>query len=144
MGELGINLPGLLTQLISFSILAFLLYKLLYGPIVNMLDQRAKKIKTGLESADNAVKAAASSAVKVEEELAKAKKQARAMFAYSTESVSNLGFWYGFAEILDEYTWFTNYLDRLDAVTASDVQRVAQDVLAKSNRTVGHYIPTAA
>jgi len=79
-----------------------------------------------------------------EEELGKAKKQARAMFAYSAESVSNLGFWYGFAEILDEYKWFTNYLDRLDAVTASDVQRVAQDVLAKSNRTVGHYIPTAA
>ncbi|MDP7544833.1 MAG: hypothetical protein QGG31_03595, partial [Anaerolineales bacterium] len=76
-----------------------------------------------------------------EEELAKAKKQARAMFAYSAESVSNLGFWYGFAEILDEYTWFTTYLDRLDAVTAADVQRVAQLVLTAANRTVGHYIP---
>ena len=32
-------------------------------------------------------------------ELAKAAKQAKAVFAYSAESVSNLGFWYGFAEI---------------------------------------------
>ncbi len=79
-----------------------------------------------------------------EDELAKAKKQARAMFAYSAESVSNLGFWYGFAEILDEYTWFTNYLDQLNAVTAADVQRVSQNVLATSNRTVGHYIPAGA
>ena len=77
------------------------------------------------------------------EEMEKAKKQARAMFAYSAESVSNLGFWYGFAEILDQYTWFTNYLDRLNAVTATDVQRVAQNVLTNSNRTVGHYIPRA-
>ena len=77
------------------------------------------------------------------QEMEKAKKQARAMFAYSAESVSNLGFWYGFAEILDQYTWFTNYLDRLNAVTATDVQRVAQNVLANSNRTVGHYNPRA-
>ncbi len=77
-----------------------------------------------------------------DDELAKAKKQARAMFAYSAESVSNLGFWYGFAEILDEYTWFTDYLERLDAVTATDVHRVAQLVLTAANRTVGHYIPS--
>jgi zinc protease len=77
------------------------------------------------------------------QEMEKAKKQARAMFAYSAESVSNLGFWYGFAEILDQYTWFTNYLNRLNAVTATDVQRVAQNVLANSNRTVGHYNPRA-
>jgi zinc protease len=79
-----------------------------------------------------------------EEELAKAKKHARAMFAYSAESVSNLGFWYGFAEILDEYTWFTDYLEHLEAVTTEDVQRVARNFLVKSNRTVGHYIPTTA
>ena len=76
-----------------------------------------------------------------EEELSKAKKQARAMFAYSSESVTNLGFWYGFAEILDDYTWFTKYIDKLEAVTSSDVHRVAQKILIPSNRTTGHYIP---
>lgn len=86
MGELGINLPGLLTQLISFSILAFLLYKLLYGPIVNMLDQRAKKIKSGLESADDARKAAADSAVKVEEELAKAHQQGQDLISEARDA----------------------------------------------------------
>ena len=65
------------------------------------------------------------------------------MFSYSAESVTNLGFWYGFAEILDNYTWFTNYLDKLEAVTASDVHRVAQNVLRPNNRTTGHYIPNS-
>jgi len=76
-----------------------------------------------------------------EAELAKAIKQAQAMFAFSAESVSNLGFWYGFAEILDTYEWFENYIERLSAVTVADVQRVAQKVLARSNRTVGWYQP---
>lgn len=76
-----------------------------------------------------------------DDELTKAIKQAKAMFAYSAESVSNLGFWYGFAEILADYTWFTEYIERLSAVTIQDVQRVARKYLAKSNRTVGHYVP---
>ena len=43
MGELGINLPGLITQLISFSILLFLISKFLYKPVVKLLDERAEK-----------------------------------------------------------------------------------------------------
>jgi len=76
-----------------------------------------------------------------EAELFKAIKQAKAMFAYSAESVTNQGFYLGFTEIFDTYKWFENYLDRLAAVTVADVQRVAQKYLAKSNRTVGHFIP---
>ncbi|MBI3244339.1 MAG: insulinase family protein [Chloroflexi bacterium] len=76
-----------------------------------------------------------------EAELAKAIKQAKAMFAFSAESVTNLGFWYGFAEILDTYEWFENYLERLTQVTVADVHRVAQKYLTRSNRTVGWYQP---
>ena len=75
------------------------------------------------------------------EELAKALKQARAMFAFGAESVTNQAFWLGFTEIFDTHQWFENYLDRLAAVTAADVQRVAQQYFTKTNRTVGHFIP---
>ncbi len=75
------------------------------------------------------------------DELFKALKQARAMFAFGAESVSNQGFWLGFTEIFDSYKWFEAYLDRLAAVTAEDVQRVAQAYLARSNRTVGYFVP---
>ena len=75
------------------------------------------------------------------DELNKAVKQAKALFSYSSESVSNLGFWYGFSENLVDSEWFGNYIPRLSAVTTSEVQSIANKVFAKSNRTVGHYIP---
>jgi zinc protease len=76
-----------------------------------------------------------------EAEVAKAIKQAKAQFAYGSESVTNQGFWYGFSEIFADYTWFESYLDRLAAVKVDDVQRVAKTYLTKSNRTVGWYVP---
>ena len=77
-------------------------------------------------------------------ELNKAIKQAKAMFAYSSESVSNLGFWYGFAETLIDHSWFSNYMQFLTRVTQDDVHRVAQKVLEQSNRTIGYYISNAS
>ncbi|MEA1976658.1 MAG: pitrilysin family protein, partial [Chloroflexota bacterium] len=48
-----------------------------------------------------------------EEELSKAIKQARALFAYSSESISNQGFWLGFTEMFADGSWYESYLDRL-------------------------------
>ena len=76
-----------------------------------------------------------------EEEVAKAIKQARAQFAYGSESVTNQGYWYGFSEVFADYGWFESYLDRLAAVTVDDVKRVAQAYLTRGNRTVGWYVP---
>lgn len=75
------------------------------------------------------------------EELSKAIKQAKAQFAYGSESVTNQGFWYGWSEVFADYRWFETYLDRLAAVTMEDVQRVAKKYLRRSNRVVGHYLP---
>jgi zinc protease len=77
-------------------------------------------------------------------ELAKAVKQARALFAYDTESVTRQACWIGYTEIFSNYAWFNNYLDRLAAVTPEDVQRVAQKYLVKTNRTVGVFTPESS
>src|SRR5690349_13971398 len=60
------------------------------------------------------------------EEIARAIKQARALFAYGSENITNQGFWLGYAEMFADYNWFETYLDKLSAVTARDVQRVAR------------------
>jgi len=73
-------------------------------------------------------------------ELEKAQRQARALFAYSSESTTNQAFWLGFSEIFADYGWFMRYLDNLAAVTADDVQRVAQTYLRPQNRTTGWYL----
>jgi zinc protease len=75
------------------------------------------------------------------EELERALKQARAIFAYGSESISNIAFWMGFSEMFDSVDWFITYVDRLAAITPQDVQRVAQSSLRPQNRTLGVYLP---
>jgi zinc protease len=73
------------------------------------------------------------------QELAKAIKQAQALFAYSSESVTNQAFWMGFSEMFAGLDWFDTYLDRLAQVTPAQVREVAQRYLRRSNRVVGIY-----
>ena len=75
-------------------------------------------------------------------ELNKALKQAKAQLAYSSESVTNQALWFGFAETLGDYTWFTSFMDQLNRITIEDVRRVAAQYLARRNCTVGWYVPT--
>ncbi len=76
------------------------------------------------------------------EEVARAIKQAKALFAYGTENISNQAYWLGLAEMFATYDWFTSYLDRLEQVGPEDVLRVAQTYLPPERRVVGAYIPT--
>jgi zinc protease len=75
-------------------------------------------------------------------EITRAIKQARAIFAYGSESITNQGFWMGYAEMFADYNWFLTYLDRLSAVTPADVQRVAREYFCPQSRVVGTYVPT--
>ena len=71
MGELfeglGINIPNLIAQIVSFGALFGLLYIVAYKPILRMLDARSQKVKESMEQAEQ-VKAQAASA---EDELKK-------------------------------------------------------------------------
>jgi zinc protease len=76
------------------------------------------------------------------DELERAVKQARALFAYGSESITNQAFWLGFAEMFASYDWFNNYLENLAGVTPDEVQRVARAYLRPQNRVLGVYLPT--
>lgn len=78
------------------------------------------------------------------EDIQRAIKQARAMFAYGSENITNQAFWLGYAEVFATYSWFTTYMDRLQAVTREDIQRVARDYLRPEQRVVGVYLPTGS
>jgi zinc protease len=74
-------------------------------------------------------------------ELAKVSKQVRAQVAYGGESVTNQALQLGMWEVLDSHRRVETLLDELAAVTAEDVQRVAQQYLTERRRTAGHFIP---
>jgi zinc protease len=76
------------------------------------------------------------------DEIARAIKQTRAIFAYGNENITNQAFWLGYSEMFASYDWFVHYIDRLMAVTPEDVMRIAQVYLSNDRRVVGVYVPT--
>jgi zinc protease len=78
------------------------------------------------------------------EEISRAIKQARALFAYHSENITSQAAWLGHAEMFANYDWFLTYLDNLSKVTPADIQNAAQKYLRSQNRVVGTYIPNGA
>jgi zinc protease len=75
-------------------------------------------------------------------ELDKALKRAKAQFVMAGESITGQTQLLGVAEaVVGDYGWFERVLDRLNAVTLDDIERVRCDYLQKRSRTVGWYEP---
>ena len=85
MEALGINLPGLLTHLISFVILVGLLSYLLYKPLIRVLDQRSDRIRDSLEASQRAQEEAAKSREEMQEQLESARAEGQQMIAQARE-----------------------------------------------------------
>jgi len=77
------------------------------------------------------------------EEIARAIKQAKALFAYGSESITNQAFWMGYAAIFADHTWFDNFIENLESVTAESVMKAARKYLQGDERVIGIYRPTA-
>jgi F-type H+-transporting ATPase subunit b len=50
--DFGISLPDILAQILSFSVVAFVLWKFAFKPVMATLDERQLKIASGLQYAD--------------------------------------------------------------------------------------------
>ena len=85
MGDLGVNLPGLITQVVSFVILFAVLCRLLYKPILRMLDQRSSRIKEGLEAAQKAGEEAARSQEEMQRQLEAARSEGQRLISQAWE-----------------------------------------------------------
>ena len=75
------------------------------------------------------------------QEIDRAIKQAKALFAYSSENISNQAFWLGYSDMFASYDWFENYVDHLAQVTPESVLDIARSYLNPNNRVVGFYNP---
>lgn len=84
MAALGINLPGLIAQIINFSLLIVALYFFLYKPVLKMLDQRAKRIKDSLEQADRVRQESAQAEEQLKAQLEEARLEGRTIVAQAT------------------------------------------------------------
>jgi zinc protease len=128
--EMAVSVNGGLSATIDpflYDITVTVHPRMKYKPVLEKLDDEIKRIQDSLVSPD---------------EINRAVKQARALFAYGSENITNQGFWLGYAEMFAGYDWFINYVNELGKVTPLDVQRVACEYLRPENRVVGAYLPT--
>src|SRR5690349_9506388 len=77
--EFGLNAWGFICQVISFGIVAFLLYKFAYNPILTVLEERRKRIEEGLANAS-----------RVEQKLAEAQTAAAGIISKANEEGARL------------------------------------------------------
>lgn len=52
---MSINVVQIIFQIVNFSILLVLMKRFLYKPMINILEQRSKKIEAGLEAAEKSI-----------------------------------------------------------------------------------------
>jgi F-type H+-transporting ATPase subunit b len=86
LARLGINPIYLLSQIVVFAVLAFLLSKLLYNPVLNMLEKRKDRIAKGLEDARAAQEARAKADEAAAEIIEEARKKAQQVVAEASNS----------------------------------------------------------
>ena len=77
--QFGLNAWGFICQVISFGIVAFLLYKFAYNPILNVLEERRKRIEEGLANA-----------TRVEQKLAEAQVAAQAVLTKANDEATRI------------------------------------------------------
>ena len=85
MEGIGINLPLLVSFLVSFGILFALLSIFLYKPVLKMLDERQTKIRESMEQAEKIRQETAHSEEEIKAHLETARKEGQAVIAQATQ-----------------------------------------------------------
>ena len=85
MEALGINVPGLIAQIINFVILLALLRLVAYKPVLSMLEKRSTKIKESMEAAERIKQEMTKSQQEFEVQLEAARKEGQAIIAQANQ-----------------------------------------------------------
>jgi len=86
----GFNLHHFIAQVISFLLVAFLLYKFAYKRILDVLEQRRQTIAEGLASADKMKQELANAQAKAQEILTQANAQGNRLIEEARQSAARL------------------------------------------------------
>jgi len=90
IGSLGFNLPALIAQLINFVLLLIIFRMLLYKPLLNMLDQRKRRIEEGIAASDEAKRRLSETEQETAKEMDKARQEGQALIAQAQQAANRL------------------------------------------------------
>ena len=83
MAGLGISIPVLLTQVVTFIILLVLLRLVAYKPMMRMLDERSRRVKESMEQAESIKEQSARAGAEVKKQLEAASREGQERIARS-------------------------------------------------------------
>ena len=87
----GVNWPLFISQCIAFLIVAFLLKRFAYQPVLEMLEQRRQKIAEGMENADKIKAELAETQTERDKVMAEANARAEKLIADAKEAAKQVG-----------------------------------------------------
>jgi F-type H+-transporting ATPase subunit b len=90
LDALGINVPGVAAQLINFFILLLLLRLFLYGPVMRMLDERARRVRESMETAEESKGRAEQAERGVGERLEAARREGQSLVSQAQEVANRI------------------------------------------------------
>lgn len=90
MDQLGINLPGLVAQIINFGILYFILSKFVLPRVTSMLSERTRRIEQSLAQVELVQQQAADAQTQVEAQLVEARQQANEIVSRASETANRV------------------------------------------------------
>lgn len=85
MEKLGFNWPLLIAQIVNVVLLVWLLTRLLYRPVLNMLNERTRRIEESLRDADQVKQQLARAQEDYNAEIAKARQEAAGILQAAQE-----------------------------------------------------------
>jgi F-type H+-transporting ATPase subunit b len=90
IADLGINVPVLVANIVTFTALLLILRAVAWGPIIKMLDERREKIAQSLSAAEQAKVQAAESERQVQEQLETSRREAQQLIAQAQEIATRI------------------------------------------------------
>jgi len=87
---LGINLNGLIAQIVNFSLLFILLYMVAYKRILRLLDERSGRIRQSMEQAEEIKRRLAQAQQDYERQLEQARREGQAIIAQAAQAADRL------------------------------------------------------
>jgi F-type H+-transporting ATPase subunit b len=134
-GQLGINGPLLAAQIVNFVILLFILTRLLYRPILNMLAQRRERIAQSMIEAERVTAAAREAEQEKAKVLDAARREAqeiRAAAARDTEKIAQ-----------DIRSRAEQEATEIRMKAQADAQQQAESILSDANKQIADLAITA-
>jgi F-type H+-transporting ATPase subunit b len=131
---ININWSTLLLQIVNFIVMAVILTRFFFKPVIKILDERSKKVTSALDEAERRERQAAEMHAEYEQKLAEAQEQVMAMKQQAQEELQQtkqrvLG------EVRDEIQSMRDKSER-------ELEEARQQAIAQHRRELGHLATT--